>query len=98
MKTVISLIAFFLALVAHAQTNSARVIAGCRSIALGPASAYAPGAGSITVYFTTYDGGTGTPLYQTVEGGVLFSGELRPRRGWPGVYESDYIIFDVSDS
>ena len=99
MKTVISLIAFFLALVAHAQTNSARVIAGCRSVALEPASAYAPGAGFINVYFTTYDGGTGTPRYQPLQDGtLLFSDELRPRQARPGVYESDYIIFDSTDS
>lgn len=74
------------------QEKTAAIVGNSRSLNLGPASHSDPYWGTLTVYFTTYDGRTDVfPLYQDLGGGsILFNGELRPRSGQPGLYEADF--------
>src|SRR5262249_16494311 len=70
-------------------TNSASFAAQSRSITLGAGSSTGP-RGMLTAYFTTYDGTNSEPLHT---GNYVVSGELRPRSGSIGVFETDYVIF-----
>jgi hypothetical protein len=47
-----------------------------------------PGVGSVTTYFSTFNGSSGTLLIQSSTG--IVSGELRPRSSTPGLYEGGY--------
>ncbi len=78
-----------------AQQKTATLTANSRSLSLSPASFYNPFYGTLTDFFTTFDGRTDTfPLVQRVGlGTILFSGELRPRSAQAGVYEMDYAIY-----
>lgn len=72
-------------------TNSATFTGNCRSISLGAAAFTSAGA---QIFFTTYDGKTNVfPLSYTVNGQLYLSGELRPRAGQLGVYETDYANY-----
>src|SRR4051794_30562005 len=44
-------------------------------------------------YFTTYDGTTGTPLYQPIGGSALYSGEVRQRTNEVDSYEADFVTY-----
>jgi len=87
-------------LIAHqaiAATKTASVTANCKSVSMDRFSRFQAGFGTIHNYVTTYDGSSAFPRAQSISGGfVLFSGELRPRAGSPGVYEADYVSADSS--
>jgi hypothetical protein len=72
-------------------TNVATFTGNCRSISLNTASF--PSAAA-QFYFTTYDGKTNVfPQNYIANGQLFFSGELRPRAGQLGVYETDYANY-----
>jgi hypothetical protein len=66
-------------------TNTATFTGTSRSLYL-----YNVGAGSLPYFFTTYDGANN--VVPRNDAGT-FSGEVRPRAGEPGIYETDYITF-----
>ncbi len=70
------------------QTNTAAFVGWCRSLALQVGSGSAAG-GTAGLVFSTYDGVTGTLLSDPRS-----SYEVRPRAGVPGVYETDYALFN----
>ena len=78
-----------------AEEKIAAMVGNCRSLNLGPSSRSDPYYGTLSAFFTTYDGRTDVfPLTQDIGGGhVLLSGELRPRAGQPGIYEADFATF-----
>ncbi len=78
-----------------AQEKTAAIVGNCRSLNIGPTSHSDPFYGTLTAYFTTYDGRTDVfPLNQDLgNGSVLLNGELRPRTGQPGVYEADFATY-----
>jgi hypothetical protein len=72
-------------------TNSATFTGNCRSISLNTATFTSAGS---QIFFTTYDGKTNVfPLSYTAGGQLYLSGELRPRAGQVGVYETDYANY-----
>ncbi len=78
-----------------ADSKTAFASATCLSLNLPSSSRNINGLGTVTSYFTTYDGTSGTPLHdQLPDGTWVFSSESRPRSGGSGVYEFDY--FNVS--
>lgn len=78
-------------LAAKAQQGTATIGANSRSLYLGPMTHSEGGVGTVTTYFTTFDGRTDRfPLYQQVGFTFLFSGELRPIASQPDSYEADY--------
>jgi len=80
----------------QAQPETASVVANCRSVALRSSTGFISGVGTVTNFFTTYDGSTGIPMHDLVNGSWLFGEELRPRAGQPGVYETDFITYSTS--
>ena len=78
-----------------ASPKTASASATCLSLGSpngSPYSRYVNGFGTVTTYGTTYDGASGTPLHDVLpDGTLIFSYELRPRDGVPGLYESDYV-------
>lgn len=83
--------------VAPAQTRTASVIGHCQSLLLRSVTNYTSSGFPADLHFTTFDGNTATPpLRQTITGGFLYSGELRPRGG--GDYEMDYAIIKDADA
>lgn len=72
---------------AIAETATCR--ATCRSIYQDPIDWIVPGYGHVTSFFTTFDGKSGLPLFDT--NSARFSGELRPRMGDSQTYEGDYV-------
>ncbi len=92
MKLTTILAGVFLATsLAVAQTVSVQLT--CRSLQMQPATftSPVPGVGLVTAYFTTYNPAR-TPRYDTRGGLTYFSGEVRPRSGQSGTYETDYLI------
>ncbi len=81
---------------ARAQLKTAALVANSRSVALGQATGVWPGYGTVYNLFTTYDGKSGIPFHDEVNGSWIFGEELRPRTGLPGVYEGDFITFNSS--
>ena len=81
-----------------AQTKQASVVANCRSVALASSSGVWPGYGTVYNVFTTYDGSSGFPLHDVVNGNWEYSEELRPRAGRSGVYEADFVTYNTSGS
>lgn len=51
------------------------------------------GGNNLEVYFTTYDGSSGLPLYDNVGGFLVVSGELSPNPNQTGGYKTDYVLF-----
>ena len=92
---------FFVLLAAVLSLNSlfgqatVTVVARSKSLQLQSSSAFysASIAGPLYDYFTTFDGSGGFPMHDTVGSYYYFSGELRPRAGQPGVYETDFITY-----
>jgi len=80
----------------HAQTRTASAVAYCRSINLDPASASFSGL-FLEAYFTTYDGRSTLPLHDLVGNFWFVSGELSPKVGSAGVYQTDYGLFADSN-
>lgn len=77
--------------VAVAQ-NSLNVVVRCLSAQLQPTSADYPGYGTVTTYFSTYDGRDDIPPLNTVSGGLTYySGEIRPIGN--GAFATDYISY-----
>lgn len=81
---------------AQGKSETALVVANCRSVWLGPSTGFMPGIGSVTNIFTTYDGSSGIPVHDVVNGTWYFGEELRPRAGSPGIYEADWISYIAS--
>jgi len=69
--------------------ETAAIRATSRSLTQNSITRSVAGVGDVTTFFTTYDGTSGLPLFDT--NSASFSGELRPRAGQPGTYEGDYI-------
>ncbi len=80
----------------QAQPETASVVSNCRSVVLGESTGFMPGIGTVTNIFTTYDGSSGIPMHDVLNGYWYFGGELRPRAGSPGVYEADFITDSAS--
>lgn len=92
----LTLVLCFLAATAGGQTNTATVAANCRSLVMDVFSGYVPGVGPTYNYVTTYDGTTNFPLYQSLpNGNIFYSQELRPRTGATGVYEADFVTYEM---
>lgn len=72
-------------------TATAELNAYSLSINLSVATATLPGITLIT-FFTTYDGISGTALFNQVDGIPIFSGELAPDSIQPGLYRMDYVL------
>ena len=87
MKTLVLLISIFLTTQAFAVTNSASFLAQSQSLTLGNATGTDSLRGPVETAFTTYDGASGLPLQINLG---LVSGELRPRAGTAGVFETDF--------
>lgn len=79
----------------EAQQRTASATVNCRSVNWSPISRFDPVYGTLSTYFTTYDGNSSIfPLAQDLGNGtILFSGEVRPRANQPGIYESDFATF-----
>lgn len=75
----------------HAQKTAA-VKATSRSLHQEPITWVSSGI-PITTFFTTFDGTSGLPLFDTNSG--AFSSELRVRNGQPTTYECDYLNFNL---
>ncbi len=94
MKTLlVALVAFNTLAVCHAAPNkTAGARATCLSIVTPPYARSISGAGTVTSYFTTFDGVAGVPLHDVqAGGGWLISDEFRPRLLQSGIYECDYF-------
>ena len=72
--------------------KDATLEAYCLSVNLSPSTAILGGS-KLETYFTTYDGSSGLPLYDTVGNLNIFSGELSPNPNMPGNYRTDYVLF-----
>ena len=79
---------------ARGQQRDAAFNAYCNSINLSVGTV--PGS-NFKVYFTTYDGSSSFPLYDNFLGLLFFSGEVTPKIGQPGNYQTDYVGF-VNDA
>lgn len=76
--------------------NTAQVNLSGLSFQVFPATQNHPTAGPITAFFTTYSGRTNSfPLADVKSNQYLFSSEVRPRPGNPGVYETDYATYSA---
>jgi hypothetical protein len=72
--------------------NAATVVARCHSFQLQPFVRSDPVYGSVTAYFTTYAGQDLYPPVHDVSGANwIFSLEVRPIVGQPGVFATDYV-------
>ena len=92
-KTLLLLVAC-VAVTESVAVSSKSAFASATSLSLGvqPYSRNVAGLGTVTTYFTTYDGSSGTPWHDVLpDGSWVFSSEFRPRSGVPGVYEDDYL-------
>jgi len=72
--------------------TAAAIRATSRSLTQDPITRSVAGIGDVTTFFTTFDGTSGLPLFDT--NSASFSGELRPRAGQSGTYEGDYLNFN----
>jgi hypothetical protein len=74
---------------AFAQSRTASLVAHGKSVQLLPSTPiFVTGVGSVTSFFSTFNGATGPFLIQSGTG--IVSGELRPRSTTPGLYEGGY--------
>ena len=84
-------VGLFLGEVSQVARGADAVLHGyCFSIPLGVGSATL-GGNSLKSYFTTYDGSSGLPLHDVVNGGWVLSSELSLVPGNAGSYRSDYV-------
>src|SRR5947208_8642719 len=86
-------IALLLANSAPAQDRTAIIGGNSRSLYFGPFQRTDLSGRSLATYFTTYDGTTGTPLYQLIGTTALFSGEVRQRTNDVNTYEADFVPY-----
>ena len=79
-----------------ASSKTAFASATSLSLVVQPYSRNVAGLGTVTTYFTTYDGSSGTPWHDVLpDGSWVFSSEFRPRSGVPGDYEDDYLAVNL---
>ncbi len=81
---------------ARGQQREASFNAYCNSINLSVGTATSSGY-DFDIYFTTYDGSSGFPLYDDVFGFAVFSGEMTQNQAQAGNYRTDYVLF-VNDT
>ncbi len=71
------------------QTKTLQIVVHGKSVQLRPSNpTQVPGVGTVTSYFSTYNGNAGSLLIDSRTSTV--SGELRPRASTPGLYEGGY--------
>ncbi|MBL9137756.1 MAG: immunoglobulin domain-containing protein [Verrucomicrobiales bacterium] len=75
-----------------AAPKQADMVAYCRSVNLQHASTSVSGI-PLEAYFTTFDGLTTVPLYDSFGNSLRVSGELSPDSSQAGLYRTDYILF-----
>ena len=76
----------------RATNRVATVSAYGRSIIMTPTSATVPGVSRESMRLATYDGTNGFPLHTGNSQPFNYNGEVRPRSGQAGVYETDYLL------
>lgn len=86
------LVVALLPLAAQATNRVASVIAFGRSITMTSTSATVPGVSKESMRFATYDGTNGFPLHTGNSQRFTYNGEVRPRSGQTGAYETDYLL------
>ena len=89
--TIALIVGLFAADVSSAQ-NSLNVAVRCLSFQLQPTASSIAGYGTVTTYFSTYDGRDDIVPLNTVNGSLrYYSGEMRPTGG--GAFATDYISY-----
>jgi hypothetical protein len=96
MRTAFLFVILLFAFDCFAQQNTAGFTGSCRSLQLGIANCSDPTYGPMSYCFTTPDARANTyPLSQDLGNGTVeFSGEVRPRVGPSGSYETDYAAYN----
>lgn len=88
-----TLVVFGLSLSLHAQPKEAAFNGYCHSFRFLVGTASSAGL-NFEMFFTSYDGGASTLLYDTDSlGYATFSDELLPSLSEPGVYRTDYALY-----
>jgi Divergent InlB B-repeat domain/Bacterial Ig domain len=86
------LVAVLIPLSTQATNRVASLIAYGRSITMKQATTRIPGVSDESMSFATYDGTNTFPLHTKNSQPFDYNGEVRPRSGQNGVYETDYLF------
>jgi hypothetical protein len=79
----------------NTEQNASQISYG-RSVIWETASTATP-FGTATAFFTTYNGGSGLPLYDVVGNRISVSQELTPNANISGQYRNDFLLYLGSD-